>query len=151
MLVLFDNILIYNSTWAEHLQHVKIVLEQMCVNHLFIKHSKCVFSGTAMACLGHIISVEGVAMDPDMILTVESWPPPRTLHTLHKLLFLMGYYRKFIANYGKVARPLTALLKHNTFSWSSDADCVFYNLKQALIITPFVQLPDFDKSFIVLV
>jgi hypothetical protein len=149
VLVFFDDILIYSSTWAEHLQHVKMVFQLMRAHRLFIKHSKCVFGSTSMAYLGHIISVDGVAMDPDKVSTVASWQTPRTVKALRGFLGLTGYYRKFIADYGAVARPLTALLKRDAFSWSSDADRAFQDLKQALITAPLLQLPDFDKKFII--
>jgi hypothetical protein len=116
VLVFFDNILIYGLSWAEHLQHVKMVFEQMRVNHLFIKHSKCVFGRTSVTYLGHVISAGGVAMDLDKVSVAAAWPCPRTLHALHGFLGLSGYYHKFIAQYGDVARPLTTLLKRDAFS-----------------------------------
>jgi hypothetical protein len=79
VLVFFDDILIYSSTWTEHLQHVKMVFELMRQHHLFLKQSKCAFGSSTVSYLGHIISVDGVAMDPDKITAVNSWPPPRTL------------------------------------------------------------------------
>jgi hypothetical protein len=132
VLVFFDDILIYSSTWAEHLQHVKMVFQLMRAHHLFIKQSKCVFGSTSVVYLDHIISADGVAMDPDKVSTVASWPTPRTVKALRGFLGLSGYYRKFITDYDAVARPLTALLKRDAFSWSSDADRAFQDLKQPL-------------------
>jgi hypothetical protein len=103
VLVFFDDILIYSSTWAEHLQHVKMVFQLMRAHRLFIKQSKCVFGSTSVAYLGHIISADGVAMDPDKVLAVASWPTPCTVKALRGFLRLSGYYRKFIADYGAVA------------------------------------------------
>jgi hypothetical protein len=140
ILVFFDDILIYSSTWAEHLQHVKMVFQLMHAHRLFIKHSKCVFGSTSVAYLGHIISADSVAMDPEKVSAVASWPTPRTVKALRGFLGLTGYYRKFIADYSVVARPLTTLLKRDAFSWSSDADRAFQDLKQALIIAPLLQL-----------
>jgi hypothetical protein len=102
-----------------------------------------------VAYLGNIILGDGVAMDPEKIAVVESWPQPRTLRAVWGFLGLAGYYYKFIAQYGNVARPLTTLLKEDRFSWSPTADCAFQCLKQALTTAPHLQLPDFDKSFIV--
>jgi hypothetical protein len=149
VLVFFDDILIYSSTWVEHLQHVKMVFQLMRAHHLFIKQSKCVFGSMTVAYLGHIISADGVAMDPEKVSAVASWPTPRTVKALRGFLGLSGYYRKFIADYGAVVRPLTALLKRDAFSWSSDADRAFQDLKKALITAPLLQLPDFDKKFII--
>jgi hypothetical protein len=79
VLVFFDDILIYSSSWTEHLQHVKIVFEQMRAHSLFIKCSKCVFGDTSVVYLGHIISGQGVSMDPTKVSVVASWPKPCTL------------------------------------------------------------------------
>jgi hypothetical protein len=72
ILVFFDDILIYSSSWAEHLQHVKMVFDLMRANHLCIKLSKCIFGGTTVAYLGHIISTEGVAMDSEKVSAVRT-------------------------------------------------------------------------------
>jgi hypothetical protein len=84
---------------------------------LALKRTKCSFSETQVGYLGHIISDKGVAMDPAKIEAVESWPPPRSIRALKGFLGLTGYYRKFIAGYGTVAAPLTALLKREAFRW----------------------------------
>jgi hypothetical protein len=138
VLVFFDDMLIYSSTWVEHLQHVKMVFELLHRHHLFLKQSKCTFGSSSVSYLGHIISADGMAMDPDKIAAMESWPPPRTLWALRGFLGLTGYYRKFIANYGHVARLLTALLKRGAFRWSEEADRAFHELKQALMTAPLL-------------
>jgi hypothetical protein len=74
---------------------------------------------------------------------------PRTLRALWGFLGLTGYYHKFIANYGNIARPLIALLKREAFRWSPEAETVFQCLKQALIMAPVLQLPDFSKQFVI--
>jgi hypothetical protein len=149
VLVFFDDILIYSPTWVRHLQHVKTVFQRMRDHRLFLKQSKCVFGSQSVTYLGHIISADGVAMDPAKVSAVASWPIPKTVKALRGFLGLSGYYRKFIADYGAVAQPLTALLKRDAFSWSSDADRAFQDLKQALITAPLLQLPDFEKKFII--
>jgi diadenosine tetraphosphatase ApaH/serine/threonine PP2A family protein phosphatase len=96
ILVFFDDILIYSLTWAEHMQHVKLVFEQRRAHRLYIKKSKCVFGGMLVAYIGHIILAEGVAMDPEKVSAVKAWPKPWTVRALRGFLGLMGYYRKFI-------------------------------------------------------
>jgi hypothetical protein len=149
VLVFFDDILIYSSTWAEHMQHIKVVFDLMRQHRLFIKHSKCTFGSASVSYLGHIISEHGVAMDPDKIAAVDSWPTPRMVHALRGFLGLAGYYQKFIARYGNVARPLTTLLKRDSFRWSPEAEQSFQDLKKALMTVPLLQLADFDKAFII--
>jgi hypothetical protein len=108
VLVFFADILIFSSTWAEHLQHVRTVLQQMHTHHLFAKRSKCFFGEPSVGYLGHIILAAGVTMDPTKVEAVEAWPRPTTARALHGFLCFTGYYRKFIAGYGGVAEPLSA-------------------------------------------
>jgi hypothetical protein len=116
VLVFFDDILIYSSSWAEHLQHVGIVLNAPCAHRLHLKCSKCSFGASSVAYLGHVISTEGVAMDADKIAAVASWPVPRSAHALHGFLGLAGYYRKFIRDFGVIAALLTCLLRRDAFT-----------------------------------
>jgi hypothetical protein len=82
ILVFFDDILIYSSTWAEHLHHVKIVFDQIRRHVLFVKRSKCIFGSTTMSYHDHIISSDGVAMDPEKVAAVDSWQSLKTLRVL---------------------------------------------------------------------
>jgi hypothetical protein len=149
VLVFFDDILIYTSSWEEHVQQVQRVFQLLRTNSLFIKKSKCFFGEPSVAYLGHIISAAGVAMDPDKVAAVEAWPRPRTTRALRGFLGLTGYYRKFIAGYGAVAEPLTALLKGAAFQWTQQAESAFLALKKALMTAPLLRLPDFTKRFYV--
>jgi hypothetical protein len=81
-LVFFDDILIYSSSWAEHLQHLAIALKAIRDHHLHLKHSKCSFGAASVSYIGHVISVDGVAMDADKVVAVESWPEPRSARAL---------------------------------------------------------------------
>lgn len=132
VLVFFDDILIYSSSWSDHLRHVKLVLEAMRTHQLFLKRSKCSFGEETMAYLGHIISAAGVAMDSDKVLAVVDWPVPRTIRVVRGFLGLAGYYRKFIRDFGTIAAPLTALLKKDGFLWTPAATIAFEALKKAL-------------------
>jgi hypothetical protein len=149
VLVFFDDILMFSRSWSEHLQHGKLVFQTLRENKLALKQAKCSFGAEKVAYLGHIISVVGVAMDPSKVEAVEAWPLPRTLRALCGFLGLAGYYRKFIAGYGVVATPLTTLLKREAFKWTDEAKEAFKLLKQALMTAPLLQLPDFNKRFII--
>jgi len=119
VLVFFDDILIYSSSWSEHLQHLRAVLDALQAHHLHLKRSKCSFGASSVTYLGHVISADGVAMDADKVAAVTEWPVPRSTRDLQGFLGLAGYYRKFIRDFGTIAAPLTRLLRKDAFAWSA--------------------------------
>jgi hypothetical protein len=149
VLVFFDDILIYNALWAEHLRHLSIVLNALRAHSLHLKRSKCSFGMTAVAYLGHVISESGVTMDVEKVATVVAWPQPRSARGLRGFLGLAGYYRKFIREFGLIAAPLTRLLRRDTFTWDDDAEATFEALKGTLTSGLVLQMPDFSKPFVV--
>jgi hypothetical protein len=102
-----------------------------------------------VAYLGHVISEAGVAMDADKVAVVFAWPQPRSARGLRGFLGLAGYYRKFIRDFGLIVAPLTRLLRRDAFTWDKEAEDAFQALKRALTTGPVLQMPDFDKLFIV--
>jgi hypothetical protein len=103
--------LIYSKTWQAHVTHVDQVLQLLVDHQLFLKRSKCAFGVSEVEYLGHIVSHDGVHVDPKKIEVMKDWPHPKTLKSLRGFLGLTSYYKKFIRNYGKIASPLTTLLK----------------------------------------
>jgi hypothetical protein len=87
-------------------------------------------------------------VDPKNIEAMQDWPHPKTLKILRGFLGLIGYYRKFIKNYGKIATPLTTLLKKNSFTWTLVAAQDFQTLKTTMCTTSVLALPDFTKTFV---
>jgi hypothetical protein len=149
MLVFFDDILVFSRSWSEHLQHVKQVFQALRDHKLALKRAKCPFDTNTATYLGHIISESGVAMDPAKVEAIEAWPSPWSLRALRGFLGLTGYYCKFIAGYGTVAAPLTTLIKREAFRWTDEAEEAFQLLKRALMQAPLLQMPDFNKRFII--
>ena len=149
VLVFFDDILVYSATWDEHLRHLKEVLEVLRSHTLHVKLKKCSFGQTKVHYLGHIISQEGVLVDPEKISAMVQWPIPRSPKAMRGFLGLTGYYRKFIQDYGKIAAPLTNMLKKNSFKWNTKAEEAFQRLKEAMTQAPVLALPDFTRQFVV--
>ena len=83
---------------------------------MFIKHPNYAFGVLEIKYLGHIIGQYGVRVDPKKIVAMQEWPYPKTLKSLCEFLGLVGYYRKFVKNYGKTTTPLKTLLKKNVFT-----------------------------------
>jgi hypothetical protein len=88
-------------------------------------------------------------MDPAKVQAIHEWPAPRSARAVRGFLGLVGYYRKFVHNYGAIAVPLTALLKKEGFSWDDAAAAAFMALKAAVTSAPVLTMPDFAKLFTV--
>jgi hypothetical protein len=149
VLVFMDDILVYSPSMSAHVEHLKEVLTLLQEEKLFVKASKCSFACTTLEYLGHIISAQCVATDPRKTQAMQDWPQPTTVTELRGFLGLTGYYRKFVRNYGIIAKPLTSLLKKKGFLWDDNATVAFQALKKAMSTTPVLQLPDFQKQFTV--
>lgn len=116
-------------------------------HQLKVKLPKCSFAQPQVDYLGHIISAEGVSMDPEKVQCIQAWPKPLTVKALRGFLGLAGYYRRFIQHFGLIAKPLTDMLKTNNFTWTTQAETAFTHLKTAITTAPVLALPDFDKEF----
>jgi RNase H-like domain found in reverse transcriptase/Reverse transcriptase (RNA-dependent DNA polymerase) len=149
VIVFFDDILVYSKCLDTHEVHLNQVLQILSENQLFVKESKCAFGVNEIEYLGHIISRNGVATDPQKVAAMLKWPKPRNIKELRGFLGLTGYYRRFVRHYGIIARPLTDLLKKNNFKWGEEAQQAFETLKTALSTTPVLKLPNFQQAFVV--
>jgi hypothetical protein len=103
-----------------------------------------------VAFLGHVLSAKGVVVDPSKIEAVSKWQSPKSVTEIRSFLGLAGYYRRFIENFSKIAKPMTELLKSNTpYVWSDKCEASFQELKTRLTTTPVLTLPDASKDFVV--
>jgi hypothetical protein len=107
VLVFFDDILIYNKSWVDHLCHLGAIFTILRQHKLFVKGAKCAFDIASISYLGHVISQEGIAMGLSMVQVISNWLVPRSARVVRGFLGLAGYYRKFIHNFGSVAASLT--------------------------------------------
>ena len=97
---------------------------------------------------GSYLSHEGVKVDPRKIKAIKEWKIPTSIKHLRGFLGLIGYYHKFVNNYGRIATPLTTLLKKDAFSWTLEATKAFEHLKEAMCQALVLATLDFTKTFI---
>jgi hypothetical protein len=125
-----------------------LVLEELRSNQLYVKFSKCEFWLTEVAFLGHVISTGGVSVDPGKLKDVLNWMPPTTASEIQNFLGLTGYYRRFIKDFLKIAKPMTKLLEKNkAFEWTAECEASFLELRKCLTSAPVLVLPDLTKKF----
>jgi hypothetical protein len=115
---------------------------------LYAKICKREFWLTQVAFLGHGISLRGVSVDPSKVKDVLNWKPPMDILEIRSFLRLVGYYRRFIQDFSKIAKPMTRLLeKGMEFKWSQDCQDSFEELKKCLTTMPVLVLPNLSKKF----
>jgi hypothetical protein len=107
VMVFIDDILIYSMSEEENAQHLRVILQRLRDHQLYSKFSKCTFWLKEVPFLGHIISVEDIAVDPNKVQEVLDWKSPRSVMQIHSFLGLAGYYRRFIPSFSKIAKPVT--------------------------------------------
>ena len=135
-----DDIIIYSSIPEEHLQHIKTVFEKLRQAKLSMKLSKCHFFAKEIQYLGHILGVEGIKPVPAKTEAIKAMHPPVNPKQVRAFLGLVGYYRKFIKNFAKIAKPLTMLTCMDVkFEWKETHHCAFMKLKDATIQAPILR------------
>lgn len=147
-LVYLDDIIIFGSTIQEHNQNLATVLQRLKDLGLKIQPDKCEFLKPELEYLGHVVTAEGIKPNLEKIECVKNFKIPKTPTNIKSFLGLAGYYRKFIKNFSKIAKPLTDLIKKDTpFHWTEKQQIAFETLKDKLCTAPILQYPDFDKTF----
>ena len=110
VVVFIDDILIYSKNKEKHAQHRQIVLTWLREHKLYAKFSKCEFWLDQVQFLGHVLTPDGISVDPSKVQDVLNWKSPKSVHQIHQFLGLVGYYRRFIPDFSKIAQPMTKLL-----------------------------------------
>ncbi|KAK9036794.1 hypothetical protein V6N11_021721 [Hibiscus sabdariffa] len=135
-----------NRVFHEYLDQFVILLE----NQLYAKLSKCEFWIREVVFLGHVVSSEGIRVDPKKVEAIVNWKQPTSVTEIHSFLGLAGYYRRFVSGFSKVAAPLTKLLQKGVkYEWSDARQQAFEKLKEALISASVLIQPVSGKEFVV--
>jgi hypothetical protein len=148
IVVFIDDILVYSKSTEERKEHLRVVLQRLRDHQLYAKFSKCEFWINEVSFLGHVISSEGITVEPDKVRDVLDWKPPTSVAQVRSFLGLASYYRRFILNFSKILEPITELLrKGNKYVWSKDCEEALMTLKKLLTTSPVLVQPDIAKSF----
>jgi hypothetical protein len=147
-MVFIDDILIYSRSMEEHEEHLRIVLQWLRERQLYAKFSKCEFWINEVPFLSHVVLPKGIAVDPGKVKEAMEWKLPTTVSEVQSFLGLVGYYRQFIPNFSRIAKPITELLKKgNKYVWSEACDEAFQHLKKLLTTSPVLAQPNTTKPF----
>ncbi|GJW47377.1 putative reverse transcriptase domain-containing protein [Tanacetum coccineum] len=150
VIVFIDDILIYSKNKEEHEEHLKLILELLKKEELYAKFSKCEFWIPKVQFLGHVIDSKGIHVDPAKIESIKDWASPKSATEIRQFLGLVGYYRRFIKGFSKIAKPMTKLTQKNVkFDWGEKEEAAFQLIKQKLCSAPILALPKGSENFIV--
>jgi hypothetical protein len=145
-LVYLDEILIFSDSIEEHVRRIRMVLDRIREAKIKLNLGKCTFAASEVACLGHLVSANGVSPAVSKVKAIKSFPLPRSVRAF---LGLAGYYRSFIPNFTALSKPLTLLTrKDEKFCWSEPQQSSFDALKEALTSDSVLAHPESDHPFI---
>jgi hypothetical protein len=148
IVVFIDDILIFSKNKDERTKHLRIVLQCLRDHKLYAKFSKCEFWLDRVKFLGHTISKDSISVDPSKVQEVMDWKPPKLVHQIRSFMGLAGYYRRFIPDFSRIAKPMTELLKKGVmFVWNVEYDKAFHTLREHLTSAPLFTQPDMSKPF----
>ena len=163
-LVYLDDVIIFSTTFEEHIDRLQAVFTRPQDYNLKLKATKCEFMKSEVTYLGHIVSRDGIRTDPEKTAAIENWPEPKTVKDVRAFLGFTGYYRRFIKNYAMIARPLNDLLvghstaknnraskrpraKKTPFVWTDAQQMAFKTLKEKLTNPPVLAYADYRLPF----
>lgn len=148
VVVFLDDILVYSRSEKEHEQHLRQVLEILRKEKLYAKKSKCEFFQQEVNFLGHVLSADGLAVEPVKVKAIEEWPPCKSVEEVRGFLGLAGFYRRFVPNFSKKAIPLSELTKKNQqWKWGGEQQQAFESLKRAVSEAPVLVTADPSRPF----
>ena len=148
--VLLDDFAVYNRQ-TEHLDHLRLCLEKRRECRLSLNPAKCVFGVASGNLLGHVVSKEGIAVDPDKVRAILEAPTPNNTKALRRFLGQIRWHNRMIRHFADFATPLHAAVHRVPFQWAETEEKAYQVLKVMLSQAPVVQPPDWAKTFHVFV
>ena len=148
--VYLDDVIIYARDKEEHDRILWKIMELLKENDLQLSISKCMFYAKQFEYLGHIITKDGIKANPKKVAAIKEYARPINIKGLQRFLGMCNFYRKFVHNYSKIAKPLTLLLKKDhPYIWTSNQQEAFDRLKEALAEEVTLKFPDMNDTFYV--
>lgn len=149
--VYLDDIVVTSNTLEEHLKLLETISERLSKANLSISAEKSKFCQKRISYLGYILSEEGLSIDSSKLEPILSYPSPKTLKEVRRLMGMVGFYKQFIPNYSTILAPITDLLKKSKAKliWTEDADKAFNEIKSVLTSPPILANPDFNQQFVI--
>ena len=142
-LVYIDDIIVVGKSFDEHLCNLQAVFERLRQAGLKLHPCKCHLLRHKVTYLGHVVSAQGIAPDPDKTDRVNLWPIPHSAKEVQQFLGLANYYRRFIKDFASLAKPLHRWTeKGREFTWTQESDQAFNTLKQKSTSAPVLALPN---------
>jgi hypothetical protein len=149
--VYLDDIMIYSKSFEEHVEHIEKVLMKLKEINAVIKLKKCEFGKRNLEFLGHRVGKDGLQPGVEKVEKIKNMKRPENVTEVRSFLGLCSYYRKFVKDFSKIAKPLNNLMKKNVkFEWKEKQQKAFDILKTKLMEKPIVKYPDFGKEFMVI-
>ena len=147
-LVYIDDTVVIGRTFEQHLSNLGTVLSRLRQAGLKLQPAKCKLCQKEVRFLGHVISENGIATDPEKTAVIATWPVPESKKNIKQFLGLANYYRRFIKDFGTTAKPLQRLLEKNiAFEWTQQCQGAFDHLRKCLMTTPILAFPDHSRHF----
>jgi len=145
-----DDLTVFSKDGISHIDHLRQVFDRCREYGISLNPAKSVFGVTEGKLLGHIISKEGIKIDPERIEAIQKIPLPHNLKSLQSFLGKINFIRRFIPNYAEIARPIQSLLKKDAkFVWQEDGKKAFQEIKSAIAKAPVLVSPDYSKDFMI--
>ena len=150
VVVFIDDILVHSKDQENHDTYLRVVLETLRKEQLYAKLSKCEFWLNEVSFLGHLVSEEGIRVDPRKIEVIIEWKPSRNVTEVRSFLGLASYYRRFVKRFSMTRAPMTRLLQKNVkFEWSEKCQVCFDKLKAFLTEAPVLTQPTYGKKYMI--
>ena len=148
-LIYLDDVIVMGRTFEEELERLKEVFERLARAGLKLKPKKCFLFQKRVSYLGHVVTDEGIAADPEKVEQVRTWPTPENSTEVKSFLGLASYYRRFIPDFSTIAKPLYKLTEAKAeFAWTEQCQLAFDSLKGLLTSGRVLAYPTREGKFV---